>query len=448
MELERKAYQSLLKWKETYHGTRSLLIEGARRVGKTWLVREFGKREYRTCLLINFAQASGEVFKLFEENAYDLDYLYSALSVIYSVQLYERDSLIVFDEVQLCPKARQLTKQMVEDGRYDVICTGSLLSIRKNTEDIVLPSEEKKLQMYPLDFEEFLWAKGNRTLFPMIRKAFEDRVPLGHAVHQAAMKEFRQYLLVGGMPQVVVAYVEKNSFQAADAEKRDILELYREDVSRHAGSNAPRVRAIFDRLPGELAKKEKRFNLASLGKNARSRGYEEAFFWLDDAMITNMCFNATEPTVGLDMNLDDTRVKCYMMDTGLLVTHALDASRDVTEDIYKAILMDRLGINEGMITENYVAQALRTNGHRLFFFTSAREDHSRANEMEIDFLIVEKRKIVPIEVKSSQAVHFASLSKFIARYGKHIGMPVILCRRDIEVKDGILYLPLYMASVM
>ena len=406
MELERKAYQSLLEWKETYHGKRSLLIEGARRVGKTWLVREFGKREYRTCLLINFAQASGEVFKLFEENAYDLDYLYSALSVIYSVQLY------------------------------------------KNTEDIVLPSEEKKLQMYPLDFEEFLWAKGNRTLFPMIRKAFEDRIPLGHAVHQVAMKEFRQYLLVGGMPQAVVAYVEKNSFQAADAEKRDILDLYREDVSRHAGSNAPRVRAIFDRLPGELAKKEKRFNLASLGKKARSRGYEEAFFWLDDAMITNMCFNATEPTVGLDMNLDDTRVKCYMMDTGLLVTHALDASRDVTEDIYKAILMDRLGINEGMITENYVAQALRTNGHRLFFFTSAREDHSRANEMEIDFLIVEKRKIVPIEVKSSQAVHFASLSKFIARYGKHIGMPVIFCRRDVEEKDGILYLPLYMASVL
>ena len=432
MELERKAYQSLLKWKETYHGTRSLLIEGARRVGKTWLVREFGNREYRTCLLINFAQASGEVFKLFEENAYDLGYLYSALSVIYSVQLYDRDSLIVLDEVQLCPKARQLTKQMVEDGRYDVICTGSLLSIRKNTEDIVLPSEEKKLQMYPLDFEEFLWAKDNRTLFPMIRKAFEDRIPLGHAVHQAAMKEFRQYLLVGGMPQAVVAYVEKNSFQAADAEKRDILDLYREDVSRHAGSNAPRVRAIFDRLPGELAKKEKRFNLASLGKNARSRGYEEAFFWLDDAMITNMCFNAT----------------CYMMDTGLLVTHALDASSDVTEDLYKAILMDRLGINEGMITENYVAQALRTNGHRLFFFTSAREDHSRANEMEIDFLIVEKRKIVPIEVKSSQAIHFASLSKFIARYGKHIGMPVILCRRDVEEKDGILYLPLYMASVL
>ena len=236
MKLERKIYTSLLEWKNEYQGKRSLLIEGARRTGKSWIAEEFGRNEYKSYILINFAQASKEVFDLFEDYAYDINYIYSSLSVIYNVELFKRESLIILDEVQLCPKARQLTKQLVADGRYDIIETG-------------IPSEEKKVKMFPLDFEEFLWAKGNRTLFPLLRKALAEQKPLGQAVHQIAMKEFRQYLLVGGMPQVVTTYIAENSFQAADREKRDILELYRDDVAKHAGANARKVRAIFDRIP-------------------------------------------------------------------------------------------------------------------------------------------------------------------------------------------------------
>ena len=224
MKLERKIYTSLVEWKNEYRGKRSLLIEGARRTGKSWIAEEFGRNEYKSYILINFAQASKEVFDLFEDYAYDINYIYSSLSVIYNVELFKRESLIILDEVQLCPKARQLTKQLVADGRYDIIETGSLLSIKENVKDIVIPSEEKKVKMFPLDFEEFLWAKGNRTLFPLLRKALEEQKPLGQAVHQIAMKEFRQYLLVGGMPQVVTTYIAENSFQAADREKRDILE--------------------------------------------------------------------------------------------------------------------------------------------------------------------------------------------------------------------------------
>ena len=447
MKLERKIYQSLLEWKNDYQGKRSLLIEGARRTGKSWIAEEFGRNEYKSYILINFAQASKEVVNLFEDYAYDLSYIYSALSAIYNVELFKRESLLILDEVQLCPKARQLTKQLVADGCYDVIETGSLLSIKENVKNIVIPSEEKKLRMYPLDFEEFLWAKGNKTLFPLLKQAFESKKPLGHAIHQNAMKEFRQYLLVGGMPQVVTTFISENSFQAADREKRDILELYRDDVAKHAGANARKVRAVFDRIPSSLTHKEKKFNLSSLGEKTKMRSYEDAFFWLEDAMITNMCFNSEEPVAGLNLNLDDSKVKCYMMDTGLLVTHAFNSS-EVTEDLYKAILMDRLGINEGMIVENYVAQALATNGHKLFFYSRNRSAHDRNNEMEIDFLIMEGRNIIPIEVKSSKAVHHASLSKFIEQYKKHIGMPIILCRRDLEIKDGILYLPVYMASIL
>ena len=261
------------------------------------------------------------------------------------------------------------------------------------------------------------------------------------------VKEFRQYLLVGGMPQVVTTYIAENSFQAADREKRDILELYRDDVAKHAGANARKVRAIFDRIPSSLTHKEKKFNLSSLGKNTKLRTYEDAFFWLDDAMITNMCYNAEEPVAGLNLNLDDSKVKCYMMDTGLLVTHALNTNA-VTEDLYKAVLMDRLGINEGMIAENYTAQALATNGHKLFFYSKARAGETRSNELEIDFLIMNGRKTVPIEVKSSQSVHHSSLTKFMGLYSKHIGTPIILCRRDLEVKDGIIYMPIYMASLL
>ena len=263
MKLERKIYTSLLEWKNEYQGKRSLLIEGARRTGKSWIAEEFGRNEYKSYILINFAQASKEVFDLFEDYAYDINYIYSSLSVIYNVELFKRESLIILDEVQLCPKARQLTKQLVADGRYDIIETGSLLSIKENVKDIIIPSEEKKVKMFPLDFEEFLWAKGNRTLFPLLRKALAEQKPLGQAVHQIAMKEFRQYLLVGGMPQVVTTYIAENSFQAADREKRDILELYRDDVAKHAGANARKVRAIFDRIPSSLTHKEKKFNLSS-----------------------------------------------------------------------------------------------------------------------------------------------------------------------------------------
>lgn len=447
MHIRRKTYDLLLDWKNRSKGRTAILIDGARRVGKSYLAEEFGKKEYRSFITINFAHTTPAVRDIFENDFMDLDLFFSKLSVLNGVVLYRRESLIIFDEVQRFPKARELIKFLVADGRYDYIETGSLISIKHSVREIVIPSEEEHIYLHPLDFEEFLWALGDETTACFIRDRFEKLEPLGNAVHRKVMNSFRQYMLIGGMPQAVVAYVESKDFEVADRAKKMILDLYRQDISKFADGYEMKVTSIFDRIPAQLSKREKKFNITSLSKDSRTRNYEDAFMWLADGMIINQCFNATDPTVGLSMNLGLSSQKCYMADTGLLVTHALSDSGYMDNYLYKSILLDKLNINEGMLMENVVAQMLRARGHRLFFYSRS-DSTDRKNNMEIDFLIKKNNKICPVEVKSSAYVQHSSLDKFTGKFGNRLGRAYVLHTKDVSVKDNIVCIPIYMAMCL
>jgi len=450
--MKRKIYDELLAWKETSQGTSAVLVEGARRVGKSYIVEEFARNEYKDYLLINFRRVSKDVKRWFDIYMEDIDKLLQNLQLHYNKQLPHRHSVIIFDEVQACPRAREAIKFLVEDGRYDYIETGSLVSIKKNVKDIVIPSEEDKLDMNPMDFEEFLWAMGNTMLMPFIRECFESKTALGQAMHRKVMDLFRLYMVVGGMPQAVLAYVETKDFQQVEATKRRILNLYRNDISQYAENLETKVTAIFDELPSQLQKHEKRFNLASMGQNARMRDYDSAFLWLADARIVNCCYNSTEPSIGLRLNEDRTTLKCYMSDTGLLISHSFDEKGKVPIEIYQKLILGKLETNEGMLVENIVAQSLRAAGHKLYFFS--KYSHSDATErMEIDFLIskskiTSRHNISPIEVKSSTRYSLSSLKKFMEKYKPLLSTPYVLHDGDVNVKEDIVYLPLYMTQLL
>jgi len=447
MILKRKLYQKILEWKNESNGASALLIDGARRVGKSFLCRQFGENEYRSYILIDFANISKDVLDIFENESVDLDLFYAKISAFYRIQLYKRESLIIFDEVQRYPKARQLVKYLVADGRYDFIETGSLLSLRANVKDIVISSEEEHIELFPLDFEEFLWALGDNTTVPFIKSCFDKKTPLGPALHRKVMNDFRQYLLVGGMPQAVIEYMKEKDFAAVDRVKKRILRLYRNDISKFATGYESKVIAIFDEIPGQLSKKEKKYKLSSISKEARLRSYEDAFMWLNDAMIINTCFNATDPNIGLALSSDHTKQKCYMADTGLLITHAFRDNEFADNDLYRAILLDKLSINEGMIMENAVSQMLRCNGHHLYFYSRS-DTNNRENHMEIDFLVSDKKKIYPVEVKSSVYKRHSSLDKFRSKFSFKLGNAYILYQKDVQIKDDVIHLPLYMAMFL
>ena len=427
--LRRKIYTELLKWKEEEAGRTALLIDGARRVGKSYIVENFAKQEYKSYIIIDFNRVNQEVTELFENYLNDLDLFFMYLSNYYNVKLYERDTLIIFDEVQLFPRARAAIKYLVADGRYDYIETGSLMSIKKNVKDIVIPSEERHLRMYPLDFEEFLWALDNESLMDFIKVFFEKKKPLGAALHRKAMDYFRQYMIVGGMPQAVERYVETKDFERVDRVKRDILELYRADIVKHAQGYEMKVEQIFDDIPAQLQKHDKKFKLSSLKKEARFRDYEDAIFWLSDAMIVNVCYNSTAPNIGLKLNMDRVTMKCYMADTGLLISHAFDENGIVSEEIYKKLLFDKLEVNKGMIMENIVAQMLVASGHKLYFYNNPSRDDASLR-MEIDFLIAKskitsKHNISPIEVKSGGKYTLTSLKKCREKYTEQLDLSLI-----------------------
>lgn len=445
--LRRKLYDDLVAWKKRSGGTTALLIDGARRVGKSFLAEEFGKNEYRSYILIDFGNVPQDVLDMFEYDTGDLDLFFAKLSAYRRTTLYRRESLIIFDEVQQYPRARQLIKYLVTDGRYDYLETGSLIRLKKNVQDIIIPSEEEHIELHPMDFEEFLWAMGDEVTMPLIRQCFEKRQPLGAALHRKIMNDFRQYLLVGGMPQSVLAYLDGKNFEASDEAKRRILRLYREDVSKFAPGYEDKVYAVFDGIPGQLSKKEKKYKLASLGKNARFRSYEDSFIWLGEAMVVNPCFNATDPNVGLALSADHATQKCYMADTGLLVTHTFMDNAYTDNELYRAVLFDKLDINEGMILENAVAQMLRRNGHKLYFYSRS-DSTNRENHMEIDFLITQGKKICPVEVKSGSYRSHSSLDKFRKKFSGKLGQSYILYTKDVMEKDGILHLPVYMAGLL
>jgi len=449
--MKRKIYNKLLEWKEQRNGATAVLIEGARRIGKSYIVEEFARNEYDSYLLIDFNTADKVVWTWFDTLLEDLDTLLMNLQIHYGTRLTPGKSVIVFDEVQLCPRARAAIKYLVADGRFHYIETGSLVSIKKNVRNIVIPSEEEAMPMFPMDFEEFLWAIGNEMLMPYIKQCFEKRQPMG-AHHRKAMEYLRTYMIVGGMPQAVQAFVDSKDFDKVDRVKRGILRVYVNDISKYAAGLEHKVKSIFEQIPAQLQKHEKKFRLAALEAGATYRDYDDAFFWLADAGIVNICYNCTAPNVGLRLNMERNTLKCYMGDTGLLISHAFDENGKVPMELYQKLLLNKLELNQGMIVENIVAQMLATNQHKLYFYSNSSRDDA-SERMEIDFLtakskLTARHNIMPIEVKSSQRYTLSSLRKCMEKFGDYLTTPVVLHGADMKEENGMLFLPLYMAPLI
>lgn len=437
---KRKIYDTILKWKQERNGSTALLVKGARRIGKSTIVKEFAKREYKSFIAIDFAMASEEVKSLFE-NINNLDFLFLQLQAIYHVVLHERNSAIIFDEVQLCPKARQAIKYLVEDGRYDYIETGSLLSIRKNIEGILLPSEETRITMYPMDYEEFLWAIGDDTTFALSKLAFENRKPLGDVANREFMRQFRLYMLIGGMPQSINAYIDTNNLEAADAVKREIIELYIDDLRKIDSTG--KASLLFESIPGQLASSKLKFEPMSVVRNVTANKLGDIWKDLEDSLTVNFAYRTSDPNVGLGLHRDVEKFRIYLCDTGLFVTLAY-WDRNVTDNyLYQKLLSDKLSVDLGYVYENVVAQMLRTSGHQLYYYTFP-ADQEKKKYYEIDFLTVKGNKVNPIEVKSSGYKAHRSLDVFREKYSSRIGQPFILYTKDLRNENGILYLPVYM----
>lgn len=449
--MKRKIYNKLLEWKTQRNGATAVLIEGARRIGKSYIVEEFARNEYDSYLLIDFNKADKVLWNWFDTLLEDLDTLLMNLQIHYGTRLTPGKSVIVFDEVQLCPRARAAIKYLVADGRFHYIETGSLVSIKKNVRDIVIPSEEEAIPMFPMDFEEFLWAIGNDLLMPYIRQCFERRQQMGPH-HRKAMEYLRTYMIVGGMPQAVQAFVNSKDFDKVDQVKRGILQVYTNDISKYAAGLEHKVKSIFEQIPSQLQKHEKKFRLSALDSGASYRDYDDAFFWLADAGIVNICYNCTAPNVGLRLNMERNTLKCYMGDTGLLVSHAFDENGKVPIELYQKLLLNKLEVNEGMLVENIVAQMLASNGHKLYFYSNSNRDDA-SERMKIDFLtakskLTSRHNITPIEVKSSQRYTLSSLRKCVEKFGEYLTTPIVLHGADLKEENGMLFLPLYMAPLL
>lgn len=461
--MKRKIYDHLLLWKNKRKGKSALMIEGARRVGKSYIVREFAQREYKSYILIDFFKVGDDIKDLFKNYKDNLDMLFTYLSTYFSTRLYPRESIIVFDEIEFCPAARASIKYLVEDGRYDYLETGSLLGMKTSTqkkkkdedkkeEDYLVPSEEEKIDMHPMDFEEFLWAMGEETLMDFIRMKFATQEPVGQSMHRKIMDYLRLYLIVGGMPQAILEYQDTRSFEDVDRIKRQILNLYHNCIDRYAGKYATKVNSIYEAIPAQLQLHDHKFQLADLDKNARFRNYASAFFWLRDAKMVNLAFNTTEPSIGLGLKQKDNSLKCYMNDTGLMISHAFNERGIVSEQLYQKILKDKLEINAGMLMENIVAQMLVANDCKLFFYSNSSREN-KDDRMEIDFLIAKstitsRHNISPIEVKSSTGFSTVSMEKCLKKYSTHLSQAYIVHTGDVERDGDYLYIPLYMVPCL
>jgi len=447
MEIKRKLYQKLLDWKENCNGTKALLIEGARRIGKSTIAEEFGKNEYRSFIMIDFNKASRKLLDSFD-NMTNLDIFFQTLSLEHNVRLYPRESLIIFDEIQKFPKARESIKYLVADGRYDFIETGSLISIRENVEHITLPSEERKIKMYPVDFEEFLVYMKEELLLEYIEDCFQKKQPLEQKMHEKAMHLFKEYMLVGGMPQSIVAFAKNGrDFAAADIEKRDILDLYRDDIKKAAKRYNSRVSALFENIPAYLSTHEKKIVLKEIEEGATFDRYDDPLFWLDDSMLCNLCYKCNDPNVGFALNKNDSSVKCYMGDTGLLVSLAFSENELTDQQLYRQIMNGRLSLNEGMLYENVISQMITVTGRKLYFYTKYSEEKHR-NDIEIDFLLSNESKtnfrVFPIEVKSSKNYTTTSLGTFKQIFGKKIATQYIIHPKNLVIDGEIIKMPPYM----
>ena len=436
--LKRKIYDKLLEWKRESEGKTALLIEGARRIGKSTVAEEFGKKEYETYILIDFSVASKTVKDLFEDVS-DLDYIFLQLQLIYKTDLVERKSLIIFDEVQLCPKARQAIKSLVKDRRYDYIETGSLISIKKNVKDILIPSEERKISMYPMDYEEFRWALGDTVTVPLIKKSFENNKGVGEQLNRKLMRDFRLYMLVGGMPQAVSEYIETNNFRKVDEVKRDILNLYTDDFMKIDPTG--KASMLFDSIPAQLNKNAARYQVSSVLSDERAEGLLELIAEMKDSKTVLVSYHANDPNVGLANNKDLSKFKLFICDTGLFTTLMFKDSDFTENTIYERLLSDNLGANLGYLYENVVAQILTANGNELFYHT-IKNEVSRHN-YETDFLITRKNKICPIEVKSSNYRTHKSIDAFCEKYSSRILNKYLIYTKDFSKDKDIFCLPVY-----
>lgn len=448
---KRKIYERMLQWKQESDGNTALLIKGARRIGKSTIAEEFARREYESYIIIDFSTADDAVKELFSHIS-DLNYFFLRLQSLFNVSLHKRKSVIVFDEVQLCPSARQAIKHLVKDRRYDYIETGSLLSIKKNVKEIVIPSEETRIAMYPLDYEEFLWATDKPQIYELLRYSYDNFKPLGDAVNRDLMRSFRLYMLIGGMPQAVNAYLESNDFSAIDAVKRNILELYIDDFRKIDPTG--RASRLFTSIPAELSRNTARYKVGSVIENATSARLSELLMDMADSMTVNFAYHANDPSVGFSLHADYNCFKMFLADTGLFVTLAF-MDRDYTENIiYRKLLSDKLSADLGYVYENVIAQMLKSAGNKLFYYTFKEEepkvgdDNKVIRNYEIDFLLSRKDKICPIEVKASGYNSHKSLDKFQQKFSGRILHRYLLYTKDLKKDNDILCLPAYMTELL
>jgi len=446
IEFKRKIYKKMIEWKEKRAPHYALFLKGPRRVGKSTLANKLGREEYKSYIEIRFDKASKEIKDLFVDSLEDLDDMFEKIQIHYKTKLYPRESLIILDEIQLFPEARQALKTLLEDKRYDYIETGSLASIKKNSKQILKPSEEYPLEVYPLDFEEFLWAINDEVTFNILQTHFNNLKPLTGA-HNQIKKLFRTYMLVGGMPQSVLAYVKTKDFGDVDFAKQQILNLYEEDMNNQEDENPDTLKNIFWHIPSELSKHDKKYMLSHIDPNARIRDYKGAIGWLNDAMIINMSENVSEISTAFNLSTIDPYFKCYLMDTGLLVSLAFKNKDYLENELYKEILFDKLHVNEGMIVENAIAQAIRTKGERNYYFKKV-DKELKKTIAELDFLVRRENKINIIESKSSDSDSIKSINYVKATYPKRIGKCYILHDGDIKIDGELIYLPYYFVSLI
>ena len=440
---KRKIYDRILDWKENRSDRYALLIKGARRVGKSTIVEQFGKNEFKSYVMIDFAHTSKEIIELFDD-MYDLDFFFLRLQQFTGVKLYEKESLIICDEVQLCPKARQAIKYLVKDGRYKYIETGSLISIKKNTENILIPSEEHKINMYPMDFEEFLWAVNDEVTADTIRYLLNNKKTAGNAMHRSLMRTFRLYMLIGGMPQAIETYLETNNLQDVDNVKREIIDLYEEDFIKIDRTGL--AGDVYDSIPSSLSSNASRYVLSLARKDLRSKQVFELLPDMLSSYTVNIAYHANNPDVGMSLEKDIDCYKLFISDTGLFIT-LVYRDKDFTENvIYNKLLSDKLDTNLGYIYENAVAQMLTVKGNNLFYYTFGSETSNHL--YEIDFLLSSGNKICPMEVKSGNYRSHTSLDLFCDKYSKRIKEKYVVHTKDYKWENGISYLPVYMVPFL
>lgn len=442
---KRKLYDELLEWKKHSLGSTAALIEGARRVGKSTLVKEFASKEYDNYLMIDFSNVNATTKNLFETGLQgDVKLFLTKLQLSENKMLIPGKSVIVFDEVQKCPRAREMIKHLVAEGSFDYIETGSLISLKKNVKNIMIPSEEYLLPMHPMDFEEFLWAKGDTASIPFMKGHFDRLEPLDDVWHRKFLDMYREYMVIGGMPQVVAAYLDNMELRDAELQKRTIIRLYHEDIRKIPVSQSIKTERLFDSIPSLLSKTSKIFSPKDIRKGSRTREYYDALDWLAESRIINRCVATRDPSVALKLSLDDSVLKCYLLDTGLLTSMSMGSTEDYS--VYRELMMGKLSVNKGMFFENMVAQELVMNNHDLVFSIFNVEKDRRLRE--VDFITEKNGSVVPIEVKSSYSRRHSSLDYFMKRHKDIVGEAYVVHTGNIEKDGNITYIPIYLAQFL